>query len=136
MEEEGDTVTSVNSTQKEMICLINGNNGHWANQCQAQQYSQPNGGTPQYEYNTYPPPQQDPPQAPPHSDPHQNSWHQAPGSYQMPQQGCPGLTAGDSLCSKDLFLEPLVNSQRPRLYVYDRHRKRRGKLFKKTLKEI
>jgi len=65
--------------RKNYMCYQCRRYGHWANQCRAKQYSQQ-----KFEYNTYPPPKQDPPQAPPHSDPHQNSGHQAPGTHQMP----------------------------------------------------
>lgn len=66
-------------------CYQCGGHGHWANQCQARQYSRLQRGTPQYDYNMYPPPQQVPPQTVPPPHLHQGNWHQAPGIPQLPQ---------------------------------------------------
>jgi len=56
---QGKTITNVKyGSRKNDQCYRCGTYGHWAKQCHTRQYSQPQGGTPQYEYNTYPPPHQ------------------------------------------------------------------------------
>lgn len=90
-----------------------GGYGHCGTQCQYRQYSQPSdsdsyGLTYQYEYNTYLTQLQEPPHIASPQEQYEGQWHPAPSAPQMPQHGCPGVTAGDSLCSADLFLEPLV----------------------------
>ena len=58
--------------------------GHWARGCRVYQCSRPQGGTPQYVFDTYPPSPQ-PQAAPPPSHSQQGNLHYAPGAPQLPQ---------------------------------------------------